>query len=276
MDVDRLMGTAWPSRWKDALVRPEALAQFAPDPRICRGLCVAARRYHSMGSRPFHSAVSILIAQWPDSGCAADLGDLTASRLFGIGEYGTAIAALDAFEPGESSAADLQLAHSIPGDVDVDALWAAVWERPEDEVARLVLTDALQQAGDPRGEFIALQFDDSKAAVRQANALLKTYATEWGGAMPGVEKKSRRFARGFLTSTELAAEPRAIRASLSCPEWRTLEHLVIGGYGIPGQWLLPKTPVLKTLGAARETGLPLLDGRADDEFFESAGAWLGR
>ena len=48
----------------------------------------------------------------------------------------------------------------------IDALYAAVFAAPADDGPRLVLADALQEAGDPRGEFLSLALDRKRSIPR--------------------------------------------------------------------------------------------------------------
>ena len=46
--------------------------------------------------------------------------------------------------------------------MELESLFAAVYARPADDGARQVLADALQELGDPRGEFISLQLQSRR------------------------------------------------------------------------------------------------------------------
>lgn len=86
----------------------------------------------------------------------------------------------------------------------LDAIWA---ERDADEPRR-VYADWLQQRGDPRGEFIALQLEvahgeASAAAVRRTKALLSTHRKEWLGPELMVGLVNQRFERGFLVGAKV-------------------------------------------------------------------------
>lgn len=59
--------------------------------------------------------------------------------------------------------------------VSTDELFLNVYRAPGDDGPRLVLADHLQQEGDPRGEFIALQFDTSARARKRADKLLERH-----------------------------------------------------------------------------------------------------
>ncbi len=90
---------------------------------------------------------------------------------------------------------------------DVASLYQAVLASPHDDEPRIVLADALQEIGDPRGEFMALQLAEASGqatveAVKRADALLKKHKKEWLGAIGRVTYRAR-FRRGFLDELEL-------------------------------------------------------------------------
>ncbi len=127
---------------------------------------------------------------------------------------------------------------------DEGALLEAVYATPDDDGPRLVLADMLQQASDPRGEFITLQCAktldvDGRKRLR---ALFKQHRNRWFGPLePAIlEHKSLTYERGFLATCHVCAmwgdnadnaddtsEPRerAIRALQEHPAWATLREV---------------------------------------------------
>jgi len=93
--------------------------------------------------------------------------------------------------------------------LDIDALLAQVYAHPEDDEPRLVLADALQGQGDPRGELIALQLaapasaTDHEARLRRIDALIKACGADWLGDLAGIAYRAQ-FQRGFPARLELA------------------------------------------------------------------------
>jgi len=91
---------------------------------------------------------------------------------------------------------------------DTSALFAAVYAAPDADEPREVLADALQEAGDPRGELIALQLreyrgDTSDELRQRAQELVVKHGKTWLGALrPIVFRAEMR--RGFLQRLELA------------------------------------------------------------------------
>jgi hypothetical protein len=117
-----------------------------------------------------------------------------------------------------------------------------------------VLADALQAAGDPRGELITLQLaiadgTGSAGAERRVASLLSLHADTWTGPLPGIERTSRRFERGFLVACETAAENAAIARTLERPEWRTIEELSLRAPDVELAPLLARLPLLRRLCA---------------------------
>ncbi len=68
------------------------------------------------------------------------------------------------------------LAQAAPAST-LGSLWAAVWAAPFDDAPRRVLADALIEAQDPRGEYLALQFNPKKQTA--ANRLLERIRGGW-------------------------------------------------------------------------------------------------
>jgi uncharacterized protein (TIGR02996 family) len=84
-----------------------------------------------------------------------------------------------------------------------DELLARVLAAPEDDQARLVYADALQEAGDPRGELIVLQFAKlarpltTTEARREKGLIHEHFARMLGDLAPLVEEDGTSFERGF-------------------------------------------------------------------------------
>jgi uncharacterized protein (TIGR02996 family) len=117
---------------------------------------------------------------------------------------------------------------------DERALLASIWDRPNDDAARLVYADWLDEHGDaPRAEFVRVQveaarlskWDDGRAELdARAKALHAKHGTEWRAALPERWRETAAFHRGFpvlqlqklahdelfaLTADDLSAAPAA-------------------------------------------------------------------
>ncbi len=103
-------------------------------------------------------------------------------------------------------------------------LLAAVLADPADLTPRAVYADALQEAGDPRGEFIALQL--AGKSTRREKALFAAHRATWLGSLAKVLAPSSQFANGFLRAAVLAVYPRPLtKTQRDHVELRTVEIL---------------------------------------------------
>ncbi|MCB9679007.1 MAG: hypothetical protein H6737_28155 [Alphaproteobacteria bacterium] len=253
-DVHRLLGTPWPGAWKAALARIEALGAFPDDPRIAAGLADAAPRYPSMGSGPMHAALTRVARRIRDSRLADAFEAIGASR-WTMGAAYTQVAnesrlvAIRAMP----EAIRTEIAGLASRRPDLDELWEAVYAQPDDTARLLVLADALQAVGDPRGELVALQVAEAEgqatpAVRKRIRELLAAHIDTWTGPLPGVRRASRTFERGLLVSVELDPTTRTLGASFDTPAWRTLRRLgLASGSAESIAQLLAHTPNLQEL-----------------------------
>ncbi len=123
-------------------------------------------------------------------------------------------------------------APATPGAGSPKALLAAVHADPSSDALKQILADALAGHSDPRGEFIALQFQRAAgtltpAAEEREQALLKRHLVTWLGALaPHVVKTSATFEKGFPATLE--ANARRIfeaREALGLAEWATVRQV---------------------------------------------------
>ncbi len=108
----------------------------------------------------------------------------------------------------------------------MNELLRRVLDAPDDDGARLVYADWLQERADPRGELIILQLKKRTAplspdeAEREA-ALIEAHADAWQGRLGSITQFVE-FEGGFLHGCSLREVP--VWASRQ-PEWRTVRHL---------------------------------------------------
>lgn len=120
-----------------------------------------------------------------------------------------------------------------------------VYEAPFDDAPRLVLADHLQQQGDPRGEFIALQFDTSARARKRADKLLERHRAPFLAPFAGaVVAGTDRWEKGFL----VACTARLDGSQATNPAWATVKRLAVAlTSGRPtelaGRWMTSLTEV---------------------------------
>lgn len=117
------------------------------------------------------------------------------------------------------------------------AALASVADSPGDEGRRRVLGDLLMERGDPRGEFLLLQFliaeNQASGPIRQrAEDLWRTHKREW---MAGVDKLlcEVKLDRGFPIEARLleAVTPAMLTAALGAPMLVTLRKLACAYQG---------------------------------------------
>lgn len=104
----------------------------------------------------------------------------------------------------------------------LSALLEAVFAAPDDVARRLVYADALQEMGDPRGEFIALQCSrgGGKVSAREKE-LLRNHGRAWlGEHEKGIERDGLEFRRGFIAAARVRW-----KHALVGPQWATIEAL---------------------------------------------------
>jgi uncharacterized protein (TIGR02996 family) len=89
----------------------------------------------------------------------------------------------------------------------LDELFRAIWERPTDSELRLVLADALLEAGDPRGELIQLQQNPRADQEQRVMRLIQQHGLTWLGSLRGAVLPIS-YELGFLASC-VAIDPDA-------------------------------------------------------------------
>ncbi len=125
-------------------------------------------------------------------------------------------------------------------------LFTQIYATPEDDAPRAILADALQEADDPRGEFIQLQLGPSTptSASRQAE-LLSQHRSQWLGPFaPVVVPEKTRFRRGLIcdvTLAEITVDQR--RALTGRPEWSTVESVTFSRYSGHAAKMIAHSPM---------------------------------
>lgn len=247
-----LLGALVGPKSADTLARLEAIAQWAPDPRTSRALERLLREvpYTSDGTRPVWSMVFELVAKLKDPRFVALAPELKAGwkfrenhRKWMGGALDHAIARLPEAVP-VLSAAEAKCARAIAADLkpppkpsrhqDEEGLLADIYANPADDGPRLVYADWLQERGDPRGEFIALQCAKTPDPKREA-ALLKAHGAKWLGPLAPVVLKGVGFRRGFpAVVTARFKHQQDAEAHGGAKAWATVEELAFSE-GTPGE-----------------------------------------
>jgi uncharacterized protein (TIGR02996 family) len=212
--------------------------------------------------------------------------------------FDRAIAA--AHEPREATVEERRLEGQIaarlasaiaPTKTDAELL-AAVYAEPHLDGPRQVYGDFLQERGDARGEFIALQFkrrerelDASEIAREQM--LLKQNGKKWLGALASVLSFGKgysrtRFERGFVAVADIQLSAyKKLPPTWNAPEWSTVEAfepthagtVLCDGPALPSllRAEIRELSTLKALDAAR---FPRLAQLTLDAWHAALGEWL--
>jgi uncharacterized protein (TIGR02996 family) len=156
---------------------------------------------------------------------------------------------------------------------DIAPLFAEVYRQPASDGPRQVLADCLQAAGDPRGDFIALQMHQNSTAEMRADIarLAATHRNGWLDAFLTIASPARcRFTRGFVSALAVGPAPMQAFAALDgSPAWATIESLAFPELDAPPDWPMlaafsqiaridAPTSVLQRMGAAGEWALTRL------------------
>src|SRR5262249_7712243 len=171
---------------------------------------------------------------------AAKVREALPAKIAGPAAIATQIAAcneaIDARLGPADGAEEDALAAEVAGgprDKRLDALLATVLDDPDDAAARAVYGDALSEAGDPRGELIALQLERertgklSAAGDKRERELIKAHAHDWLHPIDAaLRPDSIRFAGGVPASCRVAFQTaRQPDALLGHALWSTVREL---------------------------------------------------
>lgn len=243
--------------------RIAALAQRPADPRVARMLATMTRQWPILGETGYRSlrlalelivAIGDVRARDVLEAAASETGATT--RRWLVHHAGGYIAALSARSeattvPAAMLARFRALVATPATTTDAATLLAAVYANPDDDGARLVLADLLQQQGDPRGEFIALQLAGTKS--RREAALLRTYARDWLGPIaPAIAKAGLVYERGFVARCAVKRPNVTADQILEEPAWATIVELDTSGWARPGQRAATLMPGLRRLVGVNE------------------------
>ena len=162
-------------------------------------------------------------------------------------------------------------------------LLAAIHRDPDDLAARAVYADLLQELGDPRGEYIALQLRSAGGKPGEREIEVATqYRAAWLGPLDKVLAKKSRFQNGFLYVVVMKTYRAALTAdALDHPELRTVRVLDTHGLGAfarivgdPGE-LVARMPHLRELVIDAPRCVVALQQRIESSGITSLGVYLG-
>jgi uncharacterized protein (TIGR02996 family) len=155
---------------------------------------------------------------------------------------------------------DAHKTHAMVDKALDDEFFAQIYAAAEDDEPRFVLADRLQERGDPRGEFIALQYArlsaaPSAEALAREQDLFDRHATRWLGSLrPVLFKAGLVFERGFPVEGRLTGNAHDIRRAAGDPAWVTFRALDVDyatrrGSPVDGLLVAPSMRSLRRLVA---------------------------
>ncbi|MDP3505027.1 MAG: TIGR02996 domain-containing protein [Myxococcales bacterium] len=251
------LGTLTDGKFADSLQRIQQLERLPADPRVAAALTrlIVTPPFTAQSSREFWSSLYEQLGdRHADPRTLATVRPLVADYLSTFGKTkmgeamqrraGALVATLTERFSSTPSADVAALLSLLPAEKAPEAkktsksgktledLLAAVYENPDDDGVREVYADALLELGDPRGEFIVLQFRRHRgetltpAELKQEAALQKKHAKAWLGPLYDVLHTTHlEFRRGFLYGAQIRPVAKALPAARNHPAWSTLREL---------------------------------------------------
>jgi uncharacterized protein (TIGR02996 family) len=263
-DLPRLLVsiTATQGRSTDALARVNALASWPSDPRTAAAALAVIEKpsFYASSTRPFWKAMIALVVDHQDPR-AIDGLDALAKRFRVTSTYQN-LSSTNAWFKNQLKTAANQLRDRAPAPSELDtatkkvcnaivsmletedALLVEIYAHPDDDQPREVYADLLQQRGDPRGDFIALQLAGN---TKRAAELLAQYARTWLGPLSQLLFIDECvFERGFLARARLYDDtrPSDLDPVVGHRLWSTVTHVDLGDMTQTPEKLLAH-PVLK-------------------------------
>jgi len=257
-DVPRLVAAFEPATAKQILGWLDVLELFPPDPRIAAAAVAETTHFVSSSAGPTRTRAFRLVDKLADPGCipliekaitrcrgmwnADELRDrlrkvlaklspapaLAASDKAAVATLAKTISKLAKGPAPDASVLDPAPRASSGADAIADRLLREVYDDPASDGPRLVYADFLQQAGDPRGELIALQLQPAltRAQDKRVQALVrdKQNLARWLGPLVAVVR-APVFARGFLHACKVELATAKHHALLADPAWATVEQV---------------------------------------------------
>jgi uncharacterized protein (TIGR02996 family) len=212
------------------LERLEALRALRPDPRLAFALARFLRERplfaqgQSSVERMYGGALEVMVQMEDVRQLALCDELLEEDAAFGndvlrhlqaqLPEARARLAAVPWTEPADAELwAAMRPQDVLPYDpTSGEELLAAIYADPEDDGARLVYADWLQERGDPHGEFITLQTrPPDELTCKRALHLLRLHKYDWLGPDLSEVLYNVEFERGFLHSALVEQNARASR-----------------------------------------------------------------
>jgi uncharacterized protein (TIGR02996 family) len=252
-EVDLLLTDLGQVSLAAAMARLEAIAAWPSDPRVDRAVVrlLSETPYPTVAARSFWREVFARAAKLRDPRALADLDEALEALQRNIAlelktfarEQGQQLdGALAATRRRKESALSAEQRQQLDGlgkraasrealQAQADELLATIQADPDDDGARRVYADVLNELGDPRGAFIELSFRQREGELtrdqqRKLNKLLKVHGRDWLGPLDRVITRWKlAFERGFLAGCRLRKMGAEAAEKLAGdPLWSTVER----------------------------------------------------
>lgn len=255
-DLAWLLTTLTDGKFAQSLERIRQLARLRPDPRVAAALTrfVVTPPFTAQSSRDFwtslfeqlteahvdprtHQALALLAKDYQATFGRTKMGESVERRVRSLvetlSERFPAVPSADVKEllalvPTEQAAPKAK----TKGGKTLEELLAQVYQQPDDDTVRQVYADALLEVGDPRGEFMVLQFKRARGEgltpgeAKQEAALQKKHAKAWLGPLYDVLHTTHlEFRKGFLFAAQIRPVGKAILPARNHPAWSTVREL---------------------------------------------------
>lgn len=256
-DLVAFLSTLTDGKFADSLSRIQKLERLGPDPRVAAALTrlIVTPPFTAQSSREFWSslydqlsdrhadprtldALKPLAKDYQATFGRTKMGEAMERRVQALVQTLSERFATVPHADVAKQLAMLPAAKAAPSGPktksgqSLEDLLNAVYERPDDDGVREVYADALLEVGDPRGEFMTLQFKRARgetltpAEEKQEAALQKKHVKAWLGPLYDVLYTTHlEFRRGFLYGAQIRPVGKAIPAARNHPAWSTLREL---------------------------------------------------
>lgn len=256
-DLVAFLSTLTDGKFADSLSRIQKLEKLGPDPRVAAALTrlIVTPPFTAQSSREFWSslyeqlsdqhadprtldAVKPLVKDYQATFGRTKMGEAMERRVQALVKTLSKRFATVPHADVTKQLAMLPAAKAAPtgpktkSGQSLEDLLNAVYERPDDDGVREVYADALLEVGDPRGEFMTLQFKRARgetltpAEEKHEAALQKKHVKAWLGPLYDVLYTTHlEFRRGFLYGAQIRPVGKAIPAARNHPAWSTLREL---------------------------------------------------
>jgi uncharacterized protein (TIGR02996 family) len=240
------------------------LLGMPPDPRLARALLAQLRDSHSLSDDAHdaeHDQIWRAIGRIGDPTMLKPMTSLAKQHRLDTRDVRAALAALAKVKPATATPAIKKTIRELSAIGKAArkthaALLADVYAHPADDGPRLVYADALQEAGDPRGEYIVLACKHDRGELDSAGRgrmtkLLSANKEKWLEPLaPVLSYGTQAFRRGFLarattTGVEMMHEA-AIRKIYKHPAWALLDEVTFSRGGLV--YRAPLVEHLRALG----------------------------